>query len=260
MFREETKKSRYEKLSGQVPADFYDEQYYVGEGKSNWDNAYDLKNFGKLFRKWAVFLIIGFPESKSFLDVGCARGFLEKSFIDLAKHNKRDDLEIGGFDLSPWAIANAAEDAKPFISMASVDNYVFKRKYDVLISLDTFEHLSEEQSTDFLKRSRKFINDYCFLVIALDEERQRAEPSHVNLQNREWWESKISECGWVHNWQTQMMEALARRERFMKSNKVEVFIRCAREEENSENIPGADRLLEWASMERWKKPENLDEA
>lgn len=248
-------KIKLPRLVGEVTPDFYAEDYYLGEGKSNWEKPYDWINFGTMFIKWAAFLLTGFPEAKSFINVGCARGFLEKAFLYLAERNKRTDLSFDGFDISPWAIENAEPEAKPFISVASVDDYHFTRQYDVMISLDTFEHLTEAQATRFILRSRKFVNDCGFFVIALDEERQRYEPSHVNLQDRAWWERKFVECGWVSDWQTQIMETLARKERFIQSCKVDVFIfRSQGENGKWIETPYDGKLLELARLDNWETP------
>lgn len=261
MFSNATKKSYAPKLQGEVKADFYDAEYYLGGNKSNWDNPYDWKDFAKLFKDWAIFLITGFPEAKSFINVGCARGFLEKAVIEIVEHNERNDIEIEGFDLSPWAIENAEPEAKPFVSVASVDDYRFTKKYDVMVSLDTFEHLTETQAMNFLLRSRKFIRDCGFFVIALDEERQQGEPSHVNLKDRAWWDAKFAECGWISDWETKMMTALVMREKFIKVCKVEVFIfRAQAENGRLIETPHDEGLLELARLERWKIPEGKNNA
>ncbi len=262
MFSAEKAKIIYApRLTGEVNADFYDERYYLGEGKSIWDKPYEWENFRHIFKGLAAFIISGFPETKSFLNVGCARGFLERAFVELLEKNPLLDMSIKGFDISSWAIANAEAEAKPFVSVASVDNYQFTKNYDVMIALDTFEHLTKEQVTRFLLRSRKFINDCGFFVIALDEERQRNEPSHVNLQDRVWWENKFIECGWTNDWSVQMMETLAQKEKFIKQCKIEIFIRRAQAENGSLiKTPYDGKLLEMARLDRWETPkENKNE-
>lgn len=225
MFGVKTKlKEEMLKLHGEVPREFYDADYYAGNIKSNWETAYDWQHFGKLFRDWAKFIVLGFPEAKSFLDVGCAKGFLEKAIYDLAERSKLE-IEIEGFDVASWAIENCEPEAKSLVSLAGVEDYEFKRDFDVMICLDTFGHLTEKQVTDFLVRSRPHINDCGFFAIELStQEHNLAEPSHVNLQTREWWERKFFNCGWHSDWETLMMTALAMQKKFIKSCKVEIFI------------------------------------
>lgn len=253
LFGNEQKQITAEKLFGEVPHEFYDAEYYVGRTKSNWKKkSYEWENFDKIFRDWAAFLVTGFPEAHSFLDVGCARGFLEKAMAELAEDNERDDISIEGFDFSEWAIGNAVEQAKPFISCASVDNYEFTKDYDVLVSLDTFEHLTEEQATNFLNRSRHYVNNAGFFVIALDEERQMDEPSHVNLKNRSWWDAKFEECGWVNDWWAKMKTALAMREKFAVVNQVEIFVKRPRADEMFFATKFDDKLMEFANTQRYR--------
>jgi SAM-dependent methyltransferase len=244
MFGIEKKRNLQPKIDGEIPSVFYDADYYAGNIKSNWETSYDWQNFGKMFKEWAKFIIVGFPEAKNFLDVGCARGFLEKGILDVCERSELN-VEIEGFDVSPWAIENCEASVKQLVECASVDSYEFKRNFDVMISLDTFEHLTVKQSTEFLSRSRHYINDCGFFVIALDEERQRDEPSHVNLQNRAWWDAKFKECGWVSDWETQMMTILAMKEKFIKSCNVEVFIYRTRIKKLVSTLYD-DRLLEFA--------------
>lgn len=255
MFGTEEKKTVLPRFNGQVAAQFYDDEYYLKGSKSNWDHPYEWKHFASLFRHWAEFIVKGFPDARSFLDVGCARGFLEKAFINLAKHNERVDIAIEGFDFSEWAITNAEPEAKEFVSLAGVDDFVFRHNYDVMISLDTFEHLTNKQVTEFLSRSRHYVDDCGFFVIALDEERQLGDPSHINLTTREWWDDKFKQCGWIEHWQTKMMKTLAMREQFIQECKVEVFIYFSREPKDWITNANDEKLLEFAKRGRWQTQE-----
>lgn len=205
-------------------SNWYDADYYSGKGKSNWKHEYNWMHFGTLFREWWKFLLEGFPESKSFLDVGCAKGICERAFIEVCNGNGFTDKIIEGFDHSEYAIANADEKAKPFIKRAALHEYEFDRNFDVMISLDVFEHIPLLQVEDFLKRSRKYINDCIFCVIALDEPRQWAEKSHINLRTREAWHETFLECGWQHTCEHATMQSLAMATKFIKAVQVEVFI------------------------------------
>lgn len=232
MFGVKTKlKEEMLKLHGEVPREFYDADYYAGNIKSNWETAYDWQHFGKLFMEWAKVIMLGFPEAKSFLDVGCARGFLEKGMLHVAERSKLE-IEIEGFDVATWAIENCEPEAKPFVSVAGVEDYEFRRSFDVMVCLDTFGHLTEEQVTNFLIRSRPHISDCGFFAIELStQEHNLAEPSHVNLQIRGWWNDKFYECGWIADWETRMMTAMVMRKKFIKSCKVEIFVFKAKRKE-----------------------------
>lgn len=223
MFDQLVQKTLPSKLSyAAIDGDWYDDDYLSGK-KSNWGAPYNWENFKHIFEVWAKILVNGFPESKSFLDVGCAIGMLERAMIELRKR-KHLGYEIYGFDHSPTMIANADEKAKPFIELCGIDEFFFNRNYDVLVSLDVFEHLTEEQAISFLHRSRYYVNDCLFFVIALDEEHQRAEPSHINLKTREYWHELFLKCRWIQTPEYKFMQDIAMREDNIRRLKVEIFI------------------------------------
>lgn len=203
-------------------ADFYNAEYYSGKN-SNWDRPYTWGNFGGIFWEWFKFVLYTFPESKKFLDVGCGRGFFEKVF-ELGKSSTLVPITIHGFDHSEYAIATAEPEAVPFIECASLDTFAFRENYEVILAFDVFEHVSETQAKNFLKRSRRHIDDCICAVIALDEPRQRLEPSHCNLQDREYWHRVFLECGWVQPKEYKIMQELAQKYEHVRNCKCEVFI------------------------------------
>ena len=207
-----------------IPAAYYDESYYAGLPKANWNKPYTWNNMKPTFAVWAAFLLSAFPEAESFLDVGCAKGFLERALIETIGINRRRSLEMTGFDFSEHAIANAEEKAKPFLECASVDDFKFKRDYDILISLDLFEHLTEKQVRSFLLRSREHINDCGFFCIATDNEMNRAEPSHITLQDYNWWNELFLDCGWILDDEMVEFRKVMLKNTFISNSYSEIFI------------------------------------
>lgn len=223
MFFQEERKTAHLPRGEKVDASFYDAEYFKGGVKSNWTSPYNWISYGNLFARWAQFLIDGYPYSNSFLDVGCATGLLERAMIETAELNKVR-LDLHGFDHSSFAIENAERIAMPFLEQASIDAFEFKREYDMLLSFDVFEHLTLEQSEAFLTRARPFIKQGLFFVIALNVDRHRNEPSHINLQEREWWDDLFQRCGWRQGKDELERMYCARENRFIQNGEYEVFI------------------------------------
>lgn len=208
----------------EIPATYYDEAYYNGLPKANWDMPYTWENFSPTFAAWARLILCAFPESESFLDVGCAKGFMERAIIETVKLNKRPMPYIHGFDVSRFAIDNADDIAKPFLSCAGVGDFAFTRDYDVMLCLDLFEHLTERQARDFLTRSRQYVSDCCFFFIATDNEVNRLEPSHITLRDREWWHQMFLECGWIFNDEMAEFLAIMMKNKFIRNADSEPFL------------------------------------
>src|SRR5215510_1272735 len=141
-----------------IPAEWYDEDYFENGLKSNWNRGYTWPLFAGLFQETAAFLSSIFSEATSYLDVGCAKGFLVRTLHELGK-------ECWGFDHSKWAIEHAEKGATPFIIQASVDDISYDRQFDVLLALSVFESLTEAQALSFLCRARAWTRQAIFATI-----------------------------------------------------------------------------------------------
>jgi cyclopropane fatty-acyl-phospholipid synthase-like methyltransferase len=124
-------------------------------------------------------------------------------------------------------VAHAEENAKHLIECANFDTYRFRQSYEVLLALDVFEHVEEQQLARFLKRSRKHIDDCIFAVIALNTPRQRLEPSHYKLETREYWHRLFLDCGWEQPKEFALMQKLAHEHEHIKNDDCAVFIYSA---------------------------------
>jgi glycosyltransferase involved in cell wall biosynthesis len=182
-----------------VPGAWYDEDYFEHGLKSNWTGPYSWQAFSGLFREAAAYLVELLPDAQSYLDAGCAKGFLVRTLRDAGR-------ECWGFDHSSWAIAHAEPAVRPFLQLAGVDDYAFDRRVDILLAFDLLQHLSEEQARRFLVRAREWTGMAIVAVIPSfenDDEEQRhrerrddRDKSHVTIRQRRWWEALFMESGW----------------------------------------------------------------
>ncbi|MET3159981.1 glycosyltransferase family 9 protein [Bradyrhizobium diazoefficiens] len=177
-----------------IPGDWYDADYFENGRKSNWDRGYTWPMFSGIFEDVATYLTEVFPEARSFLDAGCAKGFLVKTL-------RQRGLDAWGFDHSPWAISKVEPEAKPFIRLAdlAVD---YNRQFDVLVAMSLLETLTEEQLKAFLGRARTWIQQAVFATIpTLAPGTSGPIPgdrdlSHITLRDREWWLRQFVDAGW----------------------------------------------------------------
>lgn len=88
---------------------------------------------------------LGIRYGDSIIDWGCALGMYVKAFRDLGH-------EAFGYDTSDFAIKNAHEDAKPFVSDASPAS-----QFDWVILKDTAEHIPYGELTRIVPTLATFI-------------------------------------------------------------------------------------------------------
>lgn len=180
-----------------IPATWYDQDYFETGLKSNWDQGYTWPLFSGLFRETAVFLTNIFSEATSYLDVGCAKGFLVRTLREREK-------ECWGLDHSQWALDQAEESIKPFVIQASVDSVSFDRHFDVLLALSIFESLTESQALSFLSRARAWTKQAIFATIPSFQNEQAGklckentgDLSHITIKSRQWWHELFLRAGW----------------------------------------------------------------
>jgi ADP-heptose:LPS heptosyltransferase/2-polyprenyl-3-methyl-5-hydroxy-6-metoxy-1,4-benzoquinol methylase len=177
-----------------IPPDWYDADYFERGIKSNWETSYTWPSFSGVFEAAAAYLIEMLPEAKTFLDIGCAKGFLVKALRERGR-------EAWGFDHSPWALEHAEEAAKEFLRLADTATVEYERPFDVLVAMSVLESLTEEQIRQFLARARAWTCQALFATIptlasvhgASDEDR---DLSHITLRDREWWRQQFLGIGW----------------------------------------------------------------
>jgi 2-polyprenyl-3-methyl-5-hydroxy-6-metoxy-1,4-benzoquinol methylase len=191
-----------------IPAGWYDEDYFEHGLKSNWDQGYTWPLFGGLFQETAAFLNSSFSEATSYLDIGCAKGFLIRTLHELGQ-------ECWGFDYSQWAIEHAEECARPFIMQASVDDISYDRQFDVLVALSIFESLTESQALSFLCRARAWTRQALFATIPSfqqeEEEFSRKDNhdlSHITIKSRQWWHELFLRAGWRQDYLHRVAERM----------------------------------------------------
>jgi 2-polyprenyl-3-methyl-5-hydroxy-6-metoxy-1,4-benzoquinol methylase len=176
-----------------VPPSWYDADYFEHGVKSNWTRGYHWSLFAGLFRATATLLCELFPHNESFLDAGCAKGFLIRALIERGR-------DCTGFDHSRWAVDHAERMAAPHIACVGAAEYTFPRPVDVLLAFDLLSHLTEDEAEAFLRRARAHVSRSLFAT--LPSERVSAsdrDRTHVNRRDRAWWSALLARTGWRHD-------------------------------------------------------------
>ncbi|MBO0869785.1 MAG: class I SAM-dependent methyltransferase [Micromonosporaceae bacterium] len=120
-----------------MDADFYDRDYYDGDGKSNYDEyTFESSPFANHADAIAR-MIEHYRLSGPVLDIGCAKGYLVYML-------RQRGIEAYGVDWSEYATASASADVRPFLRCASALDLPYPDGYfGLAVSFDVLEHLDD---------------------------------------------------------------------------------------------------------------------
>lgn len=130
--RETSKTDEHIRISRMYGKDYFDGDRSYGYGGYKYDGrwiqvAKDIINYYDL------------NLGDKILDVGCAKGFLVKDFID-------QGIDAYGIDISEYAIKNCIEGSEKKIKCANVLNIPFEDNYfDAVISINTIHNLDRDE-------------------------------------------------------------------------------------------------------------------
>jgi trans-aconitate methyltransferase len=159
-----------------------------------------------LFQAQAELLTTCFPEANSFLDLGCAKGYLVKAL-------RAREVIAYGIDHSAYAIAEADPSVRPYLSCAPLEDLGDTRPMDMVVASETLEHLTPLQLkacfTSLAGRTRMGLFATVPMPLMLNRaawEAAKREPSHVTLEDRPWWHAFLRSCGWRVGCMEQLVE------------------------------------------------------
>ena len=222
---------------------------------------------------------------KTVLDAGCAMGYLVAALRDRG-------VEAYGVDISAYAISKVREDVRPFCKVGSLTEPLpagLPDRYDLVVTVEVLEHLYEDEG-------RQAIRNLCQLtdkVLFTSTPDDFTEPTHVNVQQREYWCRVFFENGFVDDLNYRPTYLTAHALLFRRSANIERQVEdyerniriseCARQQETAhwskavedkerhiqnitaqhaaENAAWAGRQNEWAEKENeWRQEKQRLEA
>lgn len=151
-------------LSRQFGKEYFDGNRNQGYGGYN----YHPKFWQPVVNRMKEFYKLS-PKSR-ILDVGCGKGFLLYDFLKLIP-----GIAVAGIDISEYAIQNALEEVKAFVSIGDAKKLPFADdSFDLVISLNTIHNLPLEDCFQALKeiervgKNKFIVND----AYATEEDKQ----------------------------------------------------------------------------------------
>lgn len=215
-------------------AEYYKE-YDVGCGKVDYSDSEYTKGFlTQIAQKIADDL-----HPRTVLDAGCAMGHLVAALRDLG-------VEAYGVDISKYAISKVREDIRPFCKVGSLTEPLpsgLPDRYDLVVTVEVLEHLYEDEGRQAIRNICKLTDEVLFTSTPDDF----TEPTHVNVQQREYWCRVFFENGFVDD--------LNYRPRYLTSHAL-LFRRSANIERQVEDYERNIRISECARQQEtahWSK-------
>ncbi len=165
------------------PADLYGEQYFANYcGPPYRRDEHWMTFFGLIAER-----IVSDLNPRTVVDAGCAMGFLVETLRDRG-------VEAYGVDISKYAISKVYEDVRPYCWVGSITEE-FPRAYDLIVVIEVFEHLPEDDARKAAGNFYQHGGDVLFSSTPYDSE----EKTHVNVQEPEYWVNLFSEYGYSHD-------------------------------------------------------------
>ena len=124
---------------------------------------------------------------KTVLDAGCAMGYLVAALRDRG-------VEAYGVDISKYAISKVREDVKPFCTVGSLTEELppeLPKHFDLVTNIEVLEHLYAEDGLKAVQNICKLTDTVIFSSTPDDF----TEPTHLNVQQREYWARLFAQCG-----------------------------------------------------------------
>lgn len=163
------------------------EYYHNGCGPIPYEEPeYWNQFFGRIADK-----IIATLHPKTVLDAGCAMGYLVTALRDRG-------VEAYGVDISEYAISMVRDDIKPYCYVGSLTENLpegLPQTFDLVITIEVLEHLTEENGKIAISK----LCQYSDTIIFTSTPNDFTEPTHINVQQREYWARLFAEQGFYND-------------------------------------------------------------
>ncbi|WP_199292448.1 class I SAM-dependent methyltransferase [Microcoleus vaginatus] len=161
----------YDKAECAAVAKQYGKDYWDGDRKYGYGGYRYDGRWRAIAEKMAQHY--GIKSGDKILDVGCGKGYLLYEFTQAVP-----GLEIVGIDISEYAIQNAKEEVKPFLTAGNAVDLPFPDKtFDFVVSILTLHNLYNYEVRQALQEIERVGKQDKYIVV----ESYRNEEEKVNL-------------------------------------------------------------------------------
>jgi 2-polyprenyl-3-methyl-5-hydroxy-6-metoxy-1,4-benzoquinol methylase len=170
-----------------IPADWYDEEYFTGPTKSNYQ-PYGPGDWAD----WLTDMVMAYLDPSNVLDVGCAYGLV----VDRLQLR---GIPAHGFDHSEFAISRASPRIRDTVWVGdAADPAAWSvGPVDLVLCTEVLEHLTPDQARAFLENAYQHAERALVLVTTPSHpEVAEGDESHINIAPMKWWMDLIRSVGW----------------------------------------------------------------
>jgi cyclopropane fatty-acyl-phospholipid synthase-like methyltransferase len=174
-----------------VDESYYDRDYFEGGSK-----AYQAYERDTLWTVLPEIIVKEFNPKKVF-EIGPAYGFLMEGLMDKG-------VEIKGIEISAWAHSRMREDIRTHCFLGDVrdfhllfEKHFSKDFFDLIISLETLEHLTETDLDLLLDKMITWGREFFFSIYCGQD--HGGDLSHQTIKSRSWWEVLFEAHGFKEN-------------------------------------------------------------
>jgi len=141
----------------------------------------------------------GLTAESSVLDVGCAKGFMLHDLAELIP-----GITVRGIDVSTYAIENAIESMRPYVSVADARELPFDDgSFEVVIAINTIHNLERPDLIRALREIERVKRRGAFVTVDAfrdEEERERMEAWNLTARtilSVDGWKQLFAEAGYT---------------------------------------------------------------
>jgi 2-polyprenyl-3-methyl-5-hydroxy-6-metoxy-1,4-benzoquinol methylase len=154
---------------------FYGKEYHLFNKYINNPSERNLKEWQAKAIKQTI------PEIKSLLDEGCSVG-------ELIRVARNIGIDAYGFDICPDLEEIAIPEIKKFVKIGKATKIPFRKKFDVVVAIDLFEHIPEHLIERAIQEAFNHSNKYLVTLISKNPQYF----GHITIHDEFWWIDKLS--------------------------------------------------------------------
>lgn len=171
-------------------SEIYDRDYFengITTKKSNYVD-YSWERLGYYFQNTAQHIVDKFNPKKS-LDIGCAKGYIVKSLVDLGVY-------ACGIDPSEYALSEAHPDVKDRLTKGVAQSIPFPdSSFDIVTCFDVMEHIPEKDVSKVLKEMLRVTKKWIVLRVVTRELHGDVDAYHEFIRDKDWWHKQVAKAG-----------------------------------------------------------------